>query len=164
MTARSQRATHGLAWLATTIEALRQMARWAHALAEENRLGECEKLIVQAAFGEYLSQILGGIPMNQNEIVRPGDLMLDDEVMREFRSQAIKELIALGTDTGTRAALAKMLAAQRGAVTIGDPGLGETMGTRCANNSFDSRKTKYRRMPIAGTSKTNSSRWTWFRN
>lgn len=53
---RSQRATHGLAWLATTIEALRQMARWAQALAEENRLGECEKLIVQAAFGEYLSQ------------------------------------------------------------------------------------------------------------
>ena len=126
--AQSQRATHGLAWLATTIEALRQMARWAHALAEENRLGECEKLIVQAAFGEYLSQILGGIPMSQNEIVRPNDLMLDDEVMRGFRSPVIKELIALGTDTGTRAALATMLAAQRGAVTIGDPGLGETMG------------------------------------
>jgi (2S)-methylsuccinyl-CoA dehydrogenase len=126
--ARHQRATHGLAWLATTIEALRQMARWAHALEGENRLGECEKLILQAAFGEYLSQILGGIPMNQNEIVRPGDLMLDDEVMKEFRSQAVKELIALGTHADTRAALAKILATQRGAITLGDPGLDDTMG------------------------------------
>ncbi|MGA7711040.1 MAG: acyl-CoA dehydrogenase family protein [Rhizomicrobium sp.] len=126
--ARHQRATHGLAWLATTIEALRQMARWAHALEGENRLGECEKLILQAAFGEYLSQILGGIPMNQNEIVRPGDLMLDDEVMKEFRSQAVKELIALGTHADTRAALAKILATQRGAITLGNPGLDDTMG------------------------------------
>ena len=125
---RNQRATHGLAWLATTIEALRQMARWARSLAEEARLTGCEKLILQAAFGEYLAQILGGIPMSQNEIVRPGDLMLDDEAMAEFCTQAVKELIALGTHAETRAALAKILAEQRGAISIGDPGLDETLG------------------------------------
>ena len=123
----NQRATHGLAWLATTVEALRQMARWARALADKDRLGECEKLILQVAFGEYLSQILGGIPMSQNEILRPSDLMLDEEAMTDFRTPAVKELIALGTHTDTRAALARILAEQRGAISIGDPGLDETM-------------------------------------
>jgi (2S)-methylsuccinyl-CoA dehydrogenase len=122
-----QRATHGLAWLATTIEALRQMARWVRRLDDESRLGDCEKLILQAAFGEYLAQILGGIPMSQSEIVRPSDLMLDDEDIDEFRSPVIRELIALGTHPATRAALAKILAAQPGALVYGDPGLDDTM-------------------------------------
>ena len=59
---REQRAAHGLAWFATYVEALRQMVRWARALEHEKRLGEIEKLILAAAFGEYLAQIAGGIP------------------------------------------------------------------------------------------------------
>src|ERR1700685_4650357 len=49
---REQRAAHGLAWIATYVEALRQMARWARALEPEKRLGHIETLIVQWAFGE----------------------------------------------------------------------------------------------------------------
>jgi len=123
---REQRAAHGLAWLATTVEALRQMARWAHALERANRLGDVERLILQAAFGEYLAQIAGGIPMSQSEFVRPSDLWLDGENMDEFHADAVKELIALGTHAGTRAALASHLVA--GAMTVGDAGLDETMG------------------------------------
>src|ERR1700761_8252623 len=48
-----QRAAHALAWFATNVEALRQMVRWAHRLEHEKRLGEIERLILQAAFGEY---------------------------------------------------------------------------------------------------------------
>ncbi len=76
---REQRAAHGLAWLATYVEALRQMARWARELEGQKRLGEIERLLLEAAFGEYLAQIVGGIPMSQNEIARPYDMGLTDD-------------------------------------------------------------------------------------
>ena len=65
-----QSAAHALAWLATYVEALRQMQKWAEALSAEGRFGEMEQLIHQIAFGEYLWQIQGGIPMSQNEIAK----------------------------------------------------------------------------------------------
>ena len=69
---REQRATHGLAWLATYGEAVRQLAAYAQRLHAAGRLGEIEDLLVRIAIGEYLAQVLGGIPMSQGEIVRPG--------------------------------------------------------------------------------------------
>ena len=61
---REQRATHGLAWLATYVEALRQLAGYAERMQAAGRLGEIEEVIVRIGFGEYLAQILGGIPMS----------------------------------------------------------------------------------------------------
>ncbi|MDE2161556.1 MAG: acyl-CoA dehydrogenase family protein [Alphaproteobacteria bacterium] len=124
---REQRAAHALAWLATYVEALRQMARWARRLKDENRLGDVERLILQIAFGEYLAQIVGGIPMSQSEIARLSDLDLDDEDRRGFRSEVVGELIALGTHAAVRAELAAHLSAHSGAMTAGDPGLDDTM-------------------------------------
>src|SRR5438105_4428837 len=62
---REQRAAHGLAWFATYTEALRQLAAYAQRMTEAGRLGELEKLVVRVGFGEYLAQMLGGIPMSQ---------------------------------------------------------------------------------------------------
>ena len=124
---REQRAVHGLAWISTYVEALRQMARWARALEGEKRLGEIEILILQAAFGEYLAQIAGGIAMSQNEIVRPSDLGIDDEEVAEFLTPTVKELIALGTRRETREGLAEHMSRHAGAMHFGDPGLDETM-------------------------------------
>src|SRR5262249_57766109 len=70
---REQRATHGLAWLATYVEAVRQLAAWADRLQVAGRLGETEQLIAEIGLGEDLAQILGGIPMNPGEIVRPAE-------------------------------------------------------------------------------------------
>jgi (2S)-methylsuccinyl-CoA dehydrogenase len=125
---RHQRAAHALAWYATYVEALRQMARWARRLEHHKRLGEIETLILQAAFGEYLAQLAGGVAMSQNEIARPGDMGLDDSDVAGFRTQAVAELIAAGTARETRAAIADYLSHHAGAMTIGDPGLDETMG------------------------------------
>src|SRR5664279_4069555 len=75
---REQRATHGLAWLATYVEALRQMARWGRHLEHDKKFGEIEQLLLQAGFAEYLCQIAGGIAMSQNEVARPYDFGLDD--------------------------------------------------------------------------------------
>jgi (2S)-methylsuccinyl-CoA dehydrogenase len=124
---REQRAAHGLAWIATYVEALRQMVRWARALECEKRLGEIETLIVQAAFGEYLAQLAGGIAMSQNEIVRPSDLGIDDETVAEFLSPTVKELIALGARLEVREGLAEIMSRHAGAMYFGDPGLDETM-------------------------------------
>ncbi|MBV9330412.1 MAG: acyl-CoA dehydrogenase, partial [Alphaproteobacteria bacterium] len=52
-----QHAAHGFAWVATYVECLRQLARWARSLHGEKRLTEIELLLLRAGFGEYLSQL-----------------------------------------------------------------------------------------------------------
>ncbi|HEY0106268.1 MAG TPA: acyl-CoA dehydrogenase family protein [Rhizomicrobium sp.] len=125
---REQRATHGLAWLATYVEALRQMARWGRHLEHERKFGEIEQLLLLAGFGEYLSQIVGGIAMSQNEIARLYDLGLDDSNSGEFWTPTVAELARLGGRPQVRAAIADYMARHAGAMTIGDPGLDDTMG------------------------------------
>ena len=72
----NQRAAHGLAWLATYVEAIRQMSAWAARLSDTGAFGEIEALLLQIGAGEYLAQILGGIPMNQGEVLRITDMGL----------------------------------------------------------------------------------------
>lgn len=74
---RNQYAVHSFAWLATYVYALREMLKWAMRLESEGKLTELEQLILQVAFTEYLHQIYGGIPMSQNEFVRPADLGIE---------------------------------------------------------------------------------------
>jgi len=71
---REQRATHGLAWLATYVEAVRQLAAYAERMSKAGNLGETEDLLVRIGLGEYLAQVFGGIPMSQGEVVRLTDL------------------------------------------------------------------------------------------
>src|SRR5262249_60757439 len=68
---REQRATHGLAWIATYVEAVRQFRSYAIRMSEAGRLGELEELLIRIGIGEYLAQIFGGVPVRQGEIVRP---------------------------------------------------------------------------------------------
>jgi len=124
---REQRAVHGLAWFATYVEALRQMLRWARTLEHEKRFGEIERLILAAAFGEYLAQIAGGIPMSQNEIVRAEDLGLSHDDVMGFLTPTVRELIVAGTSRETRAGIADLMVQHPGAIHYGNPGLDETM-------------------------------------
>jgi (2S)-methylsuccinyl-CoA dehydrogenase len=70
---REQRAAHGLAWLATYVEAIRQLYRYAERLDASGHFSEIEQLLVRIGLSEYVAQIIGGIPMNQTEIARPAD-------------------------------------------------------------------------------------------
>jgi (2S)-methylsuccinyl-CoA dehydrogenase len=121
-----QHAVHGLAWLATYVEAIREMAAYARRMHEESRFGETEQLLTRIGLGEYLSQIFGGISMNQGEIVRLSDFGLDEPDIEPFRDEpVIKTLIRSGNTPDNRAALAAQIKdAHEGA--IGDPGLDET--------------------------------------
>ncbi|MDP1625746.1 acyl-CoA dehydrogenase family protein [Parvibaculum sp.] len=123
---REQFAVHGFAWLATYVEALRQLASYAARMTEEGRFGEFEALIVQAGFGEYLSQIAGGIPMSQGEIVRLRDLGVTHEEGQVLFNDAVRKLMIAGNTRATRARLAELIAANAGASTYGDTGLEET--------------------------------------
>ncbi len=121
----AQHTAHGLAWLATTVEALRQMQHWASRLQDEGRFHEFEKLLLAAGFAEYLAQIAGGIPMSQVEIIRPKALGIPVAAIRAFEDE-VADLVAAGSADAVKARLAELIAAQPGAATFGDIGLDET--------------------------------------
>jgi (2S)-methylsuccinyl-CoA dehydrogenase len=112
-----QFAAHGLSWLATYVESLRQMSAWAQNLQADGRLGEMERLILQIGFGEYLSQIRGGIPMAQGEIVRLHDLGVED-------TSALNGFLHGNTDAA-RKRLVELMIERDGVATFGDTGLDE---------------------------------------
>jgi len=120
---RNQAAAHGLAWLATYAEALREMRDWAERLREQNRFGEIEKLILQIAFGEYLSQIQGGIPMSQAEMARLWDIGLHPEDLDVFSGDAVTTLVRFGNTQAARMRLVKLMGDHAGHATIGACGL-----------------------------------------
>ena len=123
---REQFAAHGFGWMATYVEALRQLHVYATRMDAEGRLGEMERLIVTLGFGEYLTQLTGGIPMSQGEIIRPRDLGVSEEAEAAFPTPEVKKLIASGNTTEARARLAELIAANAGAATFGDTGLEDT--------------------------------------
>jgi (2S)-methylsuccinyl-CoA dehydrogenase len=124
---REQRATHGLAWLATYVESVRQLAAYAERMHAVGRLGEIESLLVEIGIGEYLAQIVGGIPMSQGEIVRPSDLGLASDVVAGCMADAPAELLASG-HAGRRARLIELMRDQHDA-TVGDCGLDTTLAS-----------------------------------
>jgi len=123
---REQRATHGLAWLATYVEAVRQLAAYAQRMRDLGRLSEVEDLIVRIGIGEYLAQILGGIPMSQGEIVRPADVGLSAAEVAARITPAVDALITSANTAANRARLAELMRTHHGA-TVGDCGLDETL-------------------------------------
>lgn len=122
-----QTATHGLAWLATYLESLRQMQKWAQALAAEGKFGEIEQLIHQIAFGEYLWQIYGGIQMNQAEILRLQDMGLSQEDMRGLMSPEVMTLTQSGNTQAARLRLVDLMQEQKANVMFGASGLDEEL-------------------------------------
>jgi (2S)-methylsuccinyl-CoA dehydrogenase len=117
-----QFAAHALSWLATYVEALRQMRAWAGRIEAEGRFGEMEALILQIAFGEYLAQIAGGIPMSQGETARLSDLGV-----AWVPDGAAQTLIAHGNTSEARAGLVALMRDNHGRATFGATGLDDEL-------------------------------------
>ena len=124
---RHQVSAHGLAWLATYVEALRQMQKWASNLETEGKFGEIEQLIHQIAFGEYLWQIYGGIPMSQGEILRLQDIGLTQDDQRGLMNPSVMTLTSSGNSQAARTRLVELMQEQAANVTVGASGLDEEM-------------------------------------
>jgi (2S)-methylsuccinyl-CoA dehydrogenase len=122
---REQRATHALAWLATYVEAVRQLGAYAQRMQEAGRLGELERLIVELGIGEYLAQIQGGIPMSQGEIARPADMGVSAAAVERRMAGPLEELFNAGNEQ-RRARLTELMGSRHDA-TVGDCGLDETL-------------------------------------
>jgi (2S)-methylsuccinyl-CoA dehydrogenase len=123
---REQRSAHGLAWLATYVEAIRQLASYTERLTEAGAFGEVEELVVRIGAGEYLAQIFGGIPMSQGEIVRLSDLGLDNAAVTARLTSAVEHLVATGNTAARRARLVELMR-ERPDATVGACGLEETL-------------------------------------
>lgn len=105
---KEQFAAHGLAWLATYVAALRESLHWAERLQAGGALGELEALILQAGWGEYLAQIVGGIALSQVEIVRPQDLGLEQEAIQRLLTPEVCRLISFGNGAAVRQRIAEL--------------------------------------------------------
>jgi len=125
-----QYAAHTLAWTATYAESLREMADWGRRLSTEGKFGEIERLILQIAFGEYLAQLRGGLPMAQGEMARLSEFGVSLE------GEAVDALIAGGNTDAARKRLVEIMVERDGAATYGDCGLDE---------EFEMIRTQFRR-------------------
>ncbi len=117
-----QHVAHGLAWAAAYSETLRQTAAWAAAMQADARLGEAEALPAQLLAFEYLSQLAGGVPMNQGETFRPGDLGLDGGKLA-----AAAEVFRPGATQAVKARIVELLADARAHPALEASGLDETL-------------------------------------
>ncbi len=122
-----QTAAHGLAWLATYAQSLRQMHTWATKLDVQSKFGEVEALILQIAFGEYLWQIYGGIQMNQGEVLRLQDLGLSQDDMRGMMDPAVMALTQGGNTQAARVRLVALMQERSAEITVGASGLDEEL-------------------------------------
>ena len=123
---REQRATHGLAWLATYVEAVRQLAAYAERIDRAGKLGETEDLLIRIGIGEYLAQVFGGIPMSQGEVVRLTDLGVTSAQAAARMNPAVEDFILTGNTAQRRARLIELMRAHHGA-TVGTCGLDDTL-------------------------------------
>ncbi|WP_127558247.1 acyl-CoA dehydrogenase family protein [Nioella ostreopsis] len=123
----NQVAAHGLAWLATYVEALRQMQGWAERLTADGKFGETEALLHQIAFGEYLWQIYGGIPMSQGEMLRPQDIGLTQDDQRALMTPEIMTLTQSGNTQGARTKLVEIMQEIAGSNGVGVTGLDDEL-------------------------------------
>lgn len=122
-----QHSLHGLSWLATYVQALRQMARYGERMNADGRFGDLECLLTQIAFGEYLNQIAGGIAMSQTEFIRAHELGLDSDDLAPLRRGDVGELLQAGNSAAARAEVLKLIGEHSGAATVGDTGLDDTL-------------------------------------
>ncbi len=122
-----QTAAHGLSWLATYAQSLKQMQAWAEKLDGEGKFGEIEQIIHQIAFGEYLWQVYGGIPMSQGEIVRLQDLGLSQDETRGLMAPEVMTLCDKGNSQAARMRLVELMQEQSANITVGQSGLDEEL-------------------------------------
>ncbi len=108
-----QRALHGLAWVATTVEAIASAASWGERLAAHGRLQQGGELVLTLGVGEYLAQLTSGIPMSQTEIFRPAELGLVGAAAALATEPAVAALMARSAAPETRRALIDHLRADR---------------------------------------------------
>ncbi len=122
---REQFPAHTFAWFATVAEGLRQTRAWLERRQEDGGSDESERDLAIVAFGEYLAQLCGGVPMSQGEFARWSALGLGDESARIAGDPAVSALLEAG-EAGDSASRIAACMSDTGADGLFDrDGLGE---------------------------------------
>ena len=123
---REQHAVHGFGWYATYSELFREVANWADNLDAEGKFGEVEALLAQLLISEYAAQMLGGISMNQGEVIRPAQMGMDQTQIDSLRTPSISALMTFGGTQAVKTRIGTLLAQAKGRPTLEATGLDET--------------------------------------
>jgi (2S)-methylsuccinyl-CoA dehydrogenase len=129
----NQHVVHGYAWIETTVAALTATAQWARTLSQSGTFGEAERLALGIGFGEYLAQLLGGVPMSQNEFCRPHEFGIQEQAT-ELRGDAA---VAWFLDNGNTPSARKRL------VELAHAGISVT--DEAGDSSLDAIRSAFRR-------------------
>ena len=132
-----QHAAHGYAWVETSIATLAAIGRWLARLEAEGSARDADRLAVQIGFGETLAQLIGGLPMGQNEIIRPAGLGASHAAAQLAADPAVAWFLTFGNTAASRATLVAEL--RQGAAL--SEGLGDDL--------LDSIREQYRRFTDA---------------
>jgi (2S)-methylsuccinyl-CoA dehydrogenase len=127
---KEQRALHGFAWLATIVEAMAQTVAWAERLRETGQCGAFEELVAEIGLGEYLAQLVGGVPIGPNEILRPLDLGLARQAAQLASAPPVATFIDRGNSATNRKRVAELIqAGEQASDLLGDEDLDMVRGT-----------------------------------
>jgi (2S)-methylsuccinyl-CoA dehydrogenase len=118
-----QHAVHGFGWYASYAELMRQVANWAARVEAEGAFSEVNALLAQLLFADYGAQLLGGIPMNQGETIRPAQLTDDLAALALLDAPPLRRLAGEGGTQAVKSAIAGHLAKARGRATLENCGL-----------------------------------------
>jgi len=106
---REQRLLHGFAWITTTVEAMAALVDWAERGKAAGRYQEIDELTLRIGIGEYVAQLIGGVPMSQSEFARPHELGLAGAAAALAGDAGVAHLLAQGNTAQTRLALSAKL-------------------------------------------------------
>lgn len=123
----NQHLAHGYAWIVTYVETLRETANWATRLSAEGKFSELDALLAQILFSKYLADLVGGVPMNQGETIRPHELGALNDVDTLFETPSVRTLIEQGLTPKSMAAAAAYLPDSLSRATVENTGEDETM-------------------------------------
>ena len=116
---------HGLAWVATYVESLKQMSLWADRLLKNGSFGKTERIILILSFNEYINQIFGGIIMSQGEIIRPVDLDYKKLALDKLNCEEVLYFKDEVDADHLRSELIDLIIQNEGTSFIGNDGLNE---------------------------------------
>lgn len=104
-----QHAVHGFAWIASTVAALEATVDWARRAEAAGAFAPVDELVLRVGFGEYLAQLVHGVPMSAHETIRPDALDAGSAAQELDNHKAIAAFLADGSTAETRAMLTASL-------------------------------------------------------
>ena len=124
---RHQFIAHGYAWVATYLEAVKQLTNWSKQLQVQGSFTELEQAIFKVGTGAYLQQLLHGIAMSQDEVIRPGDFPAPAILAELMADASIVALIKDGNTNENRLRIVELVADAEQTGEFGEPALGKTL-------------------------------------